>query len=175
MNSKECHSCHQNSPANAASCRVCGREFIERSIRKDCQEWVINPKWLELVEADLAQARRDRDEWLWCYSVMVSVLRGTSGWETAKEVGDFGSGLVDIEGVKLAKVAREAVEFHEQWKLDSSLEKWFPFSAAELELASMQPIIIHVLIASKLYVVRLDWFLATVLSGEVKLNEVSKP
>lgn len=132
MNSKECPECHNCSPDNAVSCYSCGTEFQEPTIRKESTEWVINPKYLELVERELSEAKRHRDEWLWINSVALSVLKGTPGWETAKEYADFGDGLVECELIKLAKLAREAIEFHKEWTFDSSLEKWFPLTAQEL-------------------------------------------
>lgn len=69
---------------------------------------VLNPEWVKILEKELEQAKKDRDEWLWCYSLVVGILEGNPGWETAKEYADFGSGLVPLRGATLAKQSRRS-------------------------------------------------------------------
>jgi len=71
---------------------------------------IINPEWVDSLERELGEAKHHRNEWLWIYSQMVSILKGFKGWECAAEVADFHGGDVVMEGIKLAKVARHEME-----------------------------------------------------------------
>jgi hypothetical protein len=62
------------------------------------------------LASELHEAQCHRDEWLWCYSLLVSILEGRPGWETAKEYAVFGSDIVPLPAAVLAKEARRAIE-----------------------------------------------------------------
>lgn len=52
-------------------------KFAERSAK-------LNPDWIECLENELSHTKEHRDAWLWAYSLLVSVIEGIRGWETAK-------------------------------------------------------------------------------------------
>ena len=57
------------------------------------------------------ETRQDRDEWLWCYSLVTGILQRHPGWETSKEAMAFrGGGVVMLEGAALAKQANIAID-----------------------------------------------------------------
>ena len=70
----------------------------------------INPEWVKLLEADLEAAKRDRDDWLWCYSLLTGILQRHPGWEEAKECRVFGSDETNLEGSFLAKQANRTID-----------------------------------------------------------------
>lgn len=95
-------------------------------------KWIINPEWVELLEKDLQQARAERDEWLWCCSLLEGILEKRPGWETAKEYRNFGGGNVENPGAKLAKRVRALADIGERWEKNSSLEAWFPITCENM-------------------------------------------
>lgn len=77
----ECDKAHEG-----GRCPSCDR--IEKA-RRHWQRFAehsakLNPDWTESLEAELALCKEQRDAWLWAYSLLVSVIEGIRGWETAK-------------------------------------------------------------------------------------------
>lgn len=44
----------------------------------------LNPDWTESLELELGHTKEHLEAWIWAYSVLVSIIEGHTGWETAK-------------------------------------------------------------------------------------------
>lgn len=77
----ECDKAHQG-----GFCPSCG--LIEKA-RRHWSRFAentakLNPDWTESLELELDRCKEHTDAWIWAYSVLVSIIEGRDGYETAK-------------------------------------------------------------------------------------------
>jgi hypothetical protein len=116
-----------------APCLLCGKETINEKrplVCYDCsekdistqdmrmgKEWRENSsleKWFPFsadkitkLEAENVKLKAECEDWLWIYSLIVGILKGLPGYQTAKETSPLGKTIK--EGVRLAKQCRAAI------------------------------------------------------------------
>lgn len=72
----------------------------------------LNPDWTESLELELIRCKEQRDAWLWAYSLIVSVIEGIRGWETAKTALPLHDSeeIMNFPAVEQAKGFRKSFE-----------------------------------------------------------------